>query len=200
MSEETSGPLPRLAEYPIDHEFIERWSPRALTGQDIPQEDLMALFEAARWAPSNDNSQPWRFLYARRTQPAWPLFRDLLDEGNHRWADKASALVVVVSAQKSEKTGKPLQTASYDTGAAWMSLALQGHLKGLAVHGMAGFDHEKARRDLRIPDGYRVEAMAAVGYPDSPDVLPEDLRKRERPKERHRLDQFVFQGGWPEHC
>ena len=200
MSAETPSSLPRLAEYPIGHEFLDRWSPRALTGQDIPQEDLMALFEAARWAPSNANSQPWRFLYARRTQPAWPLFRDLLDAGNHKWADKASALIVVVSAETNEASGKPLYTHSYDTGAAWMSLALEGSHKGLAVHGMDGFDHEKARRDLRIPEGFRVEAMAAVGYPDSPDVLPDDLRKREKPSLRKRLDQFVFAGGWPEHC
>jgi nitroreductase len=200
MAEEALSSLPRKAEYPVDHEFLERWSPRAMTGQDILEEDLMTLFEAARWAPSNDNTQPWRFLYARRSEFAWPLFFDLLDEGNHKWAGRASALIVVVSAEKNEATGKPLQTHSYDTGAAWMSLALEGHHKGLAVHGMAGFDHEKARKNLRIPEGYRVEAMAAVGYPDSPEVLPDDLRRREKPSLRMRLDQFVFAGGWPESC
>src|SRR4051812_38357776 len=134
--------LPRLAEYPVDHQFLERWSPRALSGADIPQDQLMTLFEAARWAPSDNNNQPWRFLYARRINAYWPLYLDLLTPNNQRWARHASVLAVIVSLKVFEKNGKLSRTHSFDAGAAWMCLALQASKQGLLAHAMAGLDYD----------------------------------------------------------
>ena len=116
-----------------------------MSGEAIDESELLTLFEAARWAPSSGNSQPWRFLYARRDTEHWPVFLDLLVERNREWCVNAAALVVFVSRTVHEQTGRALITHAYDTGAAWMSLALQGWLKGLVVHGMAGFDYGRAR-------------------------------------------------------
>ena len=121
------------------------------------------LFEAARWAPSAGNTHPWRILYAHRDSEHWPLFFDLLVERNQVWCRNAAALLLFISRTTNEQTGRPLITHSYDTGAAWENLALQGTLNGLVVHGMAGFDYARAKTTLNIPDDFHVEAMAAVG-------------------------------------
>jgi nitroreductase len=130
----------RTADYPIDPLFIDRWSPRAMSGESISQEELNVLFEAARWAPSAGNTQPCRILYAHRDTEHWPLFFDLLVERNKAWCRNAAVLLVFVSRLTNEQTGRPLVTHSYDAGAAWENLALQGTMRGLVVHGMAGFD------------------------------------------------------------
>lgn len=183
----------RRPDHPVDTIFPDRWSPRAMSGQEIPEGDLMTLFEAARWAPSSMNNQPWRILYARRGTPQWPLFYDLLVETNKLWCANAAALLVFVSKADFEN-GKPCRTHSYDTGAAWMSLALQGAIKGYVVHGMQGFDYEKARVILGIPEGYELEAMAAVGLPGRTEDLPETLQARETPNDRRPLAQTVCEG------
>ncbi|OGT97292.1 MAG: nitroreductase [Geobacteraceae bacterium GWB2_52_12] len=180
----------RHAEHPIDQIFLDRWSPRAMSGEDIPLEELLTLFEAARWAPSSGNNQPWRILYARRSSEQWPLFFDLLTDSNKVWCDRAAALLVIISCT-TFPNGKPCRTHSYDCGAAWMSLALQGSMKGYVVHGMEGFDYEQARNLLKIPDGFVVEAMAAIGLPGKKDDLPEKLQAREIPNERRPLTQSV---------
>src|SRR5688572_24561091 len=149
----------------IDGLFVDRWSPRAMSGEPMAESDLIALFEAAHWAPSSGNSQPWRFLYARRDTDDWPLFFDLLNEGNRTWCHRAAALIVFVSRTTHEQSGRPLITHSYDTGAAWMTFAYQGWLRGLVVHGMAGFDYARAKTALQVPDDMAIEAMAAVGHP-----------------------------------
>lgn len=136
------------------------------------------------------NNQPWRILYARRNTPHWPLFFDLLVETNQLWCARAAALLLFVSKTTFEN-GKPCRTHSYDTGAAWMSLALQGAIKGYVVHGMQGFDYEKARVVLEIPEGYQVEAMAAVGLPGRTEELPEQLQARETPNDRRPLAATV---------
>ncbi len=165
-----------------------------MSGEPIEAAELLVLFEAARWAPSSGNSQPWRFLYARRETDAWPLFFDLLVEGNKIWCRNAAALIVFVSRRTSERSGRDLVTHSYDTGSAWVSFALQGWLRGLVVHGMAGFDYARAAETLLVPDDFRVEAMAAVGRPGPIEDLPETLRAREAPSPRRPLADSVFEG------
>ena len=184
----------RKADYPIDKLFLDRWSPRAMTGEAVSEDELMTLFEAARWAPSSYNNQPWRILYARRDTENWDVFFDLLVEFNQSWAGTAGALLVFISKTTFDRNGEPSITHSYDTGAAWGSLALQGWLKGLVVHGMEGFDYERARKELNIPEDFQVEAMAAVGRPGKPEDLPPELRERESPSERRKLDQTICEG------
>ena len=184
----------RQAAYPIDNLFLDRWSPRAMTGEPIAQEDLMTLFEAARWAPSSYNNQPWRMLYARRDSELWPLFFDLLVESNQSWAKNAGALVLFISKTTFDKNGEPSVTHSFDTGSAWENLALQGWLKGLVVHGMQGFDYARARSELNVPEGYKVEAMIAIGKPGDPETLAPELREREVPSDRRPLDQTICEG------
>ena len=153
----------------------------------------MTLFEAARWAPSSMNNQPWRMLYAMRGTESWPVFLDLLNEWNRGWCVNAAALIVFVS-KTTHENGSPCATHSYDCGAAWMSLALQGSIRGLVVHGMQGFDYGRARTALGVPDGYAVEAMAAVGRPGAVEALPEPLRARETPSDRRPLEETVSEG------
>jgi nitroreductase len=186
----------RQADHAIDNLFIDRWSPRAMSGEAVPEADLMALFEAARWAPSSYNDQPWRILYARRDTPQWPLFFDLLIDINKSWARNAGALLLFISKTTLTLNGKPSITHSFDTGAAWENLALQGALKGYVVHGMQGFDYERAKVALGIPDGYRVEAMAAIGKPGAKEALPEELQKREAPNARRKLEEIVCEGAF----
>ncbi|HYO64034.1 MAG TPA: nitroreductase family protein [Pyrinomonadaceae bacterium] len=174
--------------------FLDRWSPRAMSGEELPDEELMSLFEAARWAPSSYNAQPWRFLYARRGTEHWQTFFDLMVEFNQSWAKDAAALVLFISRETFEHNGQPSVTHSFDTGAAWQNFALQGWLKGYVVHGMQGFDYERARAALNIPEGFRVEAMAAVGKPGDPAGLPEGMRERETPSGRKHLEEIVREG------
>ena len=171
-----------------------RWSPRSMSGETIAEHELETLFEAARWAPSCFNEQPWRFLFARRDTPHWSDFLSLLVEGNRSWAHKAAVLIVVVSRRVFERNDSPSRTHSFDTGAAWQCLAIQGGALGLVVHGMAGFDYETARRTLDIPDHYQVEAMVAVGRPGNVDDLDESLREREFPSDRRPTSGFAIEG------
>lgn len=185
----------RHPEYPVEPIFVDRWSPRAMSGEAISREELLILFEAARWAPSSMNNQPWRMLYAQRSTPYWPQFFDLLLDGNKLWCVNAAALVVVVS-KSTFDNGKPCRTHTYDSGAAWMSLALQGSMMGLVVHGMQGFDYERTRIALAIPEEFQVEAMAAIGRPGNIADLPEQLQTRETPSERRALTQSVCEGSF----
>ena len=184
----------RRREADVSQLFLDRWSPRAMSGDRIEAVDLMSLFEAAKWAPSSYNGQPWRFLYALRKTENWDLFFGLLVESNRRWAMNASALVVIVSRTTFENTGKPSRTHAFDTGAAWGYLALQGSMRGLVVHGMEGFDYDNAQRRLEIPAGYEVQAMAAIGKPGRKQDLPRDLQSRETPSDRKKLSQLAFEG------
>ena len=167
-----------------------------MSGEAIPEANLMTLFEAARWAPSSFNNQPWRILYARRDTPHWATFFDLLADANKGWCGKAAALLLFVSRTTFEHNNKPSVTHTFDCGAAWENLALQGARMGLVVHGMQGFDYDKARTVLKVPDGFQVEAMAAVGKPGDPAELPEKLREREAPNDRRPLSQTVCEGAW----
>jgi nitroreductase len=184
----------RKAHHPVDKLFLDRWSPRAMSGEEIPVEDLRSLFEAARWAPSSYNNQPWRIVYARRDTKHWQTFLDLLVEGNRAWARNASALLLFVSKETFDFNGQPYPTHSFDTGAAWENLALQGALRGYVTHGMQGFDYDRARRELKIPDGFRVEAMVAVGKPGNIEDLSEQARQKEAPNGRKSLAEIVCEG------
>lgn len=188
------GSEKRHPQHPVDSLFVDRWSPRAMSGEEVSEQELMTLFEAARWAPSSFNAQPWRMLYARRNTSHWPVFFGLLGERNQAWVQHAGALVLFVSSRMNETTKEPSRTHSFDAGAAWENFALQGSLLGLAVHGMQGFDYERARRELQVPESYAVEMMAAVGRPGSPDTLPEPLRARESPNDRRPLAQTICEG------
>ncbi len=169
-----------------------------MSGEPITEEELFTLFEAARWAPSSFNNQPWRILYARRDTDHWPLFFNLLVEFNQTWAKNAAALVLFISKTTFDHNGEPAATHSFDTGAAWENLALQATLKGLVVHGMQGFDYDKARTTLNIPDGFNVEAMAVIGKPGRKEDLPERMQEREAPSDRRKLDGTAFEGPYPE--
>jgi nitroreductase len=184
----------RKPEYPIDSVFLNRWSPRAMSGESLTDEELMPLFEAARWAPSSYNSQQRRFLYGRRDTPNWNVFFDLLVEGNKAWAKNAAVLVVVISRKNFEHNEKPSRTNIYDTGAAWENLALQGTLKGLVEHGMQGFDYDKARTALEVPDNYEICAMIAIGKKGNKEDLPEGLQKIEQPNGRRPLREIAIEG------
>jgi len=182
--------------YGSDDIFRNRWSPRSMTGETIDDNDLMAMFEAAHWAPSSYNNQPWRFLYARRDDPEWETYFNLLVEFNQAWCKNAAALVVIVSKTTFDHNGKPSLTHSFDTGAAWGMLALEGSLRGLVVHGMQGFDYDRAKKDLDISDGYAVEAMAAVGVLGEPSRLPEDMADNEKPNRRKDLLRIAGKGAF----
>ncbi len=188
------GSEKRKAEHPIAQLFLDRWSPRAMSGESISEEVLFTLFEAARWAPSSFNGQPWRLLYARRDTEQWPLFFDLLVDFNKSWTKNAAALILFISKKTFEHNGEPAITHSFDTGAAWENFALQGSLSGLVVHGMQGFDYERARSVLQIPEDFSVEAMAAVGRPGRVEDLPERIREREAPSDRRPLAGTIMEG------
>jgi nitroreductase len=170
----------RKADHPIEPLFLRRWSPRAMTGEAVSQPELMRLFEAARWAPSTYNEQEWRFLYAVNGSAHWPTFFALLTEANQLWCAKAGVLIVGLSCQTFSRNGKPNPVHTLDTGMAVENLLLQGAAMGLVCHGMAGFDRGKARVALKVPDGYDVEVMIAIGRPGDPDHLPENYRQMDQ--------------------
>jgi nitroreductase len=184
----------RTPEYPIEPLIVRRWSPRAMTGEPLSTAELMTLLEAARWAPSTYNEQEWRFLYARRDTAHWPTLFNLLMEANQAWCRNAAVLVVVASHKVFTRNGQPNPVHTFDSGAAFENLALQGTAMGLVVHGMAGFDREKARRDLHIPPDYDVEAMIAIGRPGDPAALPPALREREAPSGRKAIGEIACEG------
>lgn len=186
----------RKPDYAIAPMILNRWSPRAMSGEPLEEETLMSLFEAARWAPSCFNDQPWRFLYARREGPHWEDFFGLLVEANQAWAKQAAVLVVAVSHKVFEYNAKPSPTHTFDTGAAWQNLALEGAHRGLVVHGMAGFDYERAPEVLGLPEDYAVEAMIAIGKPGAKTDLPEALQKKEFPSSRKPIPEFAWEGGF----
>ena len=154
----------------------------------------MPLFEAARWAPSSYNNQPWRFVYARRETPAWEKLLGLLGEFNQGWAHKAAALVVVLAKTTFDYNGKPSVTHQFDTGAAWENLALEAFSRGLVAHGMQGFDYEAAKTQLHVPDDHVVLAMIAIGKPGKMEDLSADLQEREAPSDRRPLSEIMMEG------
>src|ERR1700730_17158483 len=129
----------RKSTHEIHPLILNRWSPRSMSGEEMSDEELMPLFEAARWAPSSYNDQPWRFLYTKHNKKHWDTFFNLMIPFNQSWAKNAACLVVVISKKTFDYNNKPAKTHSYDTGAAWMALALEGCSRKYVVHGMEGF-------------------------------------------------------------
>ncbi|WP_234731594.1 nitroreductase family protein [Acidocella facilis] len=190
----------RTADHPIEPVFLERWSPRAFNGEGISEHDLRTMFEAARWAPSSYNSQPWRFLYARRDNAHWDKFLGLLNPFNQSWAKTGSAIVFIVSSETMMVPGKetpvPSYSHSFDAGAAWACLALQATAMGWFAHGMVGIELEKIYTELKIPAGYKVEMGLVIGKQGPKDQLPEALQAREAPSPRKPVTELAFEGGF----
>ena len=178
--------------------LVERWSPRAFDESAVPDEDLSVIFEAAGWAPSAFNSQPWTFLYARRGDANWERFLSLLIPFNQSWAKDAGALVFVVSDTLSHggPAPQPLYSHSFDAGAAWVQLALQATAMGYHAHGMTGIEFDKAKAELFIPDDHRLEAAIAIGRKAPAEKLPEGLRKKEVPSDRKPVSTIARAGNF----
>jgi len=181
------------------HELIRRrWSPRAFAELPVEPDKLLSLLEAARWAASASNEQPWAFLVATQQDPKnFAAMLGVLVEFNQTWANKAPVLILTFAHTQFEKDGKPNRHAFYDLGQAAASFSLQATALGLAVHQMAGFNVQSAREGFAVPEGWEPVSVMALGYPGDPDSLTEKLRQRET-AQRHRkpLDTFVFSGTW----
>ena len=188
--------IERKTEHPIDNIFVKRWSPRAMQPTPFTKEDLMTLFEAARWAPSSYNNQPWKFVYAMHGTENWQKFLDIMVDFNKLWAQHAAALILVCSRKTFEHNNKPSRTHEFDAGAAWMSLALQASMKGFAAHGMEGFDYEKARNVFHVPEEYDIDAIIAVGRLGKKESLPEQMQQNEFPNQRKKVSEFVMEGSF----
>ena len=186
----------RTPDWPIEPMLYRRWSPRAMSGETLNDEEIMSLFEAARWAPSSYNAQHWRFLYTTRGSAHWEKYLGFLVEGNFAWAKNAGLLIVLVSRTTTEPDGNPVRTYSFDAGAAWQNIALQSSAMDLVSHGMQGFDYEKARTELNVPDDYSVEVMIAVGKPGEIDKLPASAREKETPNSRKPLADIIIEGNF----
>lgn len=191
---------PADTQYPIHDLLRRRWSPRAFDDRPIEPEKLLSLCEAARWAPSSNNEQPWRFIVANKDhETEWNRLLACLVEGNRKWAYRAPVLILSVASLNFEDDSTPNRHAFHDTGMAVENLVLQATALGLSVHQMAGFDVEKARADLKIPSGYEPVAMIAVGYPGDLASLPDRLRERElQPRSRRPISEWTFSGQWGE--
>jgi nitroreductase len=190
--------MARTADHAINPQFTDRWSPRSFTGEALSHEQVLTLLEAARWAPSASNLQPWRFVYALRGTAHWDGIFQALVPFNQRWAHSAGALIVVASATTSASAGKteakPNPWHAFDAGAAWAQLGLQAVHSGLAAHAAGGFDSEKLRVAIELPEDFAIHAVVMVGKRGPREALPEDLAAREVPSGRDALDTQAFEG------
>jgi nitroreductase len=191
---------PRTADHAIDPMFLRRHSPRAMSGAPLPREELMRLLEAARWAPSSANGQPWRFVVCERGDPSFATIHGLLAAGNQPWTARAAALIVILTdtvRTAADGTKSPSRLAAFDAGAAWMSLALQGAHQGLVVHGMEGFDQVATKVAVGAADHLDVLAVIAVGLPGDPALLTADWQRAgEAPNQRRPIAESVVFGGF----
>jgi len=185
-------------DHPVHELIAKRWSPVGFTDQLISRDDLAGLFEAARWAASSYNEQPWSFMVAMRDQES--EFHKLLDclvEANRNWARNAAVLIVTVASCRFKHNGKPNAAAEHDIGLAMGNLSLEATARGLSVHQMIGILPDKAREIFDIPDDYKALTAIAIGYQAPADSLPDDLRKRdESPRTRKPITEFTFTGKW----
>jgi len=186
--------LGRKPTYPINPLILNRWSPRSMSGEALNDDEIMSLFEAARWAPSSYNNQPWRFIYAKRNSEHWNRFFNLLMEPNKLWAKNAAILVVVISRKNFEFNEKPAVTHQFDAGSAWENLALEASSRDIVAHGMQGFDYKKAGVDLRIPPNFEVMAMIAIGKKGPKEILPAELQEKEKLTNRKPLKEIIMEG------
>ncbi|MDT3428662.1 nitroreductase [Paenibacillus forsythiae] len=203
MSQQTFNPTEQLSEavkanreadHSINPLFVNRWSPRSFSDRSVSEEDLLTVLEAARWAPSARNGQPWRFLLAK-TEEQLQTFRELIFPSNRVWADQAPAIIGLAS-YKLWEDGQPNRFHAFDTGAAWQAIALQASLLGLSTRAIASFDQEKARTALNVPDDYDVHLLIPIGYQGEADALNEDFRSLEKPNGRRALKDSIIEGKW----
>ncbi len=187
---------PRLADHPVDAQFLTRWSPRAFADDAMPEPVLLTILEAARWAPSSSNLQPWRFAYGLRGDDGFGLIAAALVPSNRIWAAKAAALVAIASCLTVLRQGEAVANPShaFDTGAAWAHLGLQARVSGYVAHAMGGFDKARAAEGLQLPQGHELHAVVAIGRQAPADSLPEDQRAREVPNGRLPLTQTARRG------
>jgi nitroreductase len=180
--------------HPINDVLAERWSPRAFADRTVDHDKLLSLFEAARWAPSSFNEQPWRFIVAaKEDSAAYERILSCLIEFNQAWARTAPVLMLSLCSTLFAKNGKVNPHAWHDTGMAMMSLVVQATTFGLYVHQMAGFDGEKVRRLYSVPADVQPVAAAAIGYLGDPASLPRELREKEHAeRSRREARGFVF--------
>lgn len=185
--------------YPIHDVLAQRWSPRAFRDQAVPTETLLSLLEAARWAPSSRNEQPWRFIVATKDDPEmYGRLFDALMEGNQRWAKDAPVLMLGVAALNWSHNDKPNKYARYDLGQAIAHLTVEATAQGLHVHQMGGFSSERARDHFDIPEGYEPVVALAIGYAGVASDLPDDLEERERQQRvRKPLEELILEAGFP---
>jgi nitroreductase len=189
---------PAPTDYPTNDLITHRWSPRAFATKPVPADVLRSLFEAARWAPSSNNEQPWAYLVATQDDAEnFASMVSVLVEFNANWAKKAPVLALAVSELSFAKNGTPNRNAQYDTGAASALLTVEATSRGLFVHQMAGFDPAKARQVFSIPEGWEPIAALAIGHPGDPATLPQPYQDREAaPRTRKPLREFVMTGQW----
>lgn len=186
----------RIANPKIEKLIVDRWSPRAFDGSEMPQEDLDAILEAGGWAPSAYNVQPWTFLYAKKGDANWDLFLSGLIDFNAGWAKEASAIVYVVSDKfsRSDKGTFENHSHSFDAGAAWVLAAIQAQALGYHTHGMTGLKFGEAEAALGIPEDHRLEAAFAIGKQGDKSVLPDFLQSREVASDRKPLAEIAKAG------
>lgn len=190
-------PVGRHPDHPVAPQFPARWSPRSFTDRVVSEAEVMSLLEAARWSPSASNHQPWRLVWARRGEDAFAAIRDTLTGNNPVWAGKAGVLFAVVSKDTvTNREGNEVanRTAGFDTGAAWMSLALQAKAMGLFAHAMGGFDKDKLAAAVALPEGHTLHCVVAVGEQGPAEALPDDLRARETPSQRKPVEDISRHG------
>lgn len=182
----------RQPDHEINPQFLTRWSPRSFTDQEVTEDVLLSLFEAARWAPSSSNLQPWRFIIAR-TPEQRAKFHNFIMPGNREWCEKAPVLTLVISHTKTPKGGDNSSHA-FDAGTAWGYLALEANNQGLITHAMGGFDRNQAREALQIPEEYDIHAVIAIGYRGPVNALDEKFQEREIPSGRRELSELLYSG------
>lgn len=188
-------------QYPIHDIIAQRWSPLAFASKPVEPEKLRSILEAARWAASSYNEQPWSFIVAvKENQPEeFKRLLNCLAEGNQEWAQNAPVLMISVAKLHFERNGVENRHTFHDVGAAAALLAIQATVLGLFIHQMAGFDVEKARETFSIPQDYEPVAAIALGYHGDPQSLSEKLQQRElNQRTRKSLETFVFTGTWGE--
>ena len=171
--------------------FLNRWSPRSYTDQKVSDADLNQILEAARWAPSSNNMQPWRF-YIANTEAKLDVFKQFIVPFNRSWTDNIPQLILLASS-KLAPNGEPNGAHAFDTGAAWSHIALQATLLGLITHALGGYDRAKARELLNVPDDIELHAVIAIGYQGEKEALSEALQEREKPNSRNPLSASIVE-------
>ncbi len=189
---------PADPQFPIHDLLRRRWSPRAFAERTVEPEKIQRMLEAARWASSCFNEQPWIFILATSDQPTeHSKILNCFVEGNQVWAKRAPLLMITVAKQHFDHNGHPNRHAFHDVGLAVGNLVIQATAMDLVVHQMAGILHETIREGFSLPSGYEPVTGLAIGYSGEPDTLPTEIREREQvPRSRKTLHEFVFSKTW----